>query len=89
MKNLWRCEECREVMDENDFLKAKNPFDKTEEIYGCPNCKTIDSFVQICDVEGCNIEATCGTPTKDGYRRTCGFHQPDAWFKWINKKVTP
>jgi hypothetical protein len=27
-----------------------------------------------CQAEGCIKEATCGTPTKDGYKRLCGKH---------------
>ena len=27
-----------------------------------------------CDVPGCHEHATCGTPTKDGYKRLCGKH---------------
>lgn len=27
-----------------------------------------------CEVPGCHEHATCGTPTKGGYRRVCGKH---------------
>lgn len=27
-----------------------------------------------CEIEGCHEHATCGTPTKDGYKRMCGKH---------------
>lgn len=27
-----------------------------------------------CEVHGCHEHATCGTPTKDGYKRVCGKH---------------
>ena len=27
-----------------------------------------------CEVPGCHKHATCGTPTKDGYKRVCGKH---------------
>ena len=27
-----------------------------------------------CEVPGCHEHATCGTPTKDGYKRACGKH---------------
>lgn len=27
-----------------------------------------------CQAEGCHDEATCGTPTPDGYKRLCGEH---------------
>jgi hypothetical protein len=27
-----------------------------------------------CEIEGCHEHATCGTPTKDGYKRMCSTH---------------
>ena len=30
----------------------------------------------VCDEPGCKERSTCGTPTKDGYRRTCNKHWP-------------
>lgn len=27
-----------------------------------------------CEIDGCHEHATCGTPTKDGYKRVCGKH---------------
>lgn len=27
-----------------------------------------------CEVPGCHEHVTCGTPTKDGYKRVCGKH---------------
>ena len=27
-----------------------------------------------CEFPGCHEQATCGTPTKDGYKRVCGKH---------------
>ena len=29
-----------------------------------------------CDEPGCRKRGTCGAPTEDGYRRTCGDHWP-------------
>ena len=29
-----------------------------------------------CDEPNCTAAVTCGTPTPDGYRRTCSKHQP-------------
>jgi len=45
-------------------------------IYGSPNCKSIDKLVVLCDESGCSQEVVCGTPTKTGYRRTCHKHIP-------------
>jgi hypothetical protein len=30
----------------------------------------------LCDVDGCEETSSCGTPTPQGYRWTCGFHVP-------------
>ena len=27
-----------------------------------------------CEIDGCHEHATCGAPTKDGYKRMCGKH---------------
>ena len=35
-----------------------------------------DDIGHICDEEGCIEPATCGTPTEEGYRSTCGEHRP-------------
>ena len=42
-----------------DILGWKNP-------HPVPECE--------CEVDGCHEHATCGTPTKDGYKRVCGKH---------------
>jgi len=62
---------------EKDMLVADNPFEPTERIYGCPNCKEIGSLVVACDEPGCWNPVSCGTPTKDGYRSTCTKHAPE------------
>ena len=42
-----------------DILGWKNP-------HPVPECE--------CGFDGCHEHATCGTPTKDGYKRVCGKH---------------
>lgn len=37
-----------------------------DEPHLCPECE--------CEATGCHEWATCGTPTKDGYKRLCGKH---------------
>ena len=61
---------------DKDFLTATNPFDSSETITGCPKCKGIDTIRLACEEPDCWLETTCGTPTKDGYMRTCGKHMP-------------
>ena len=55
---------------------ATNPFNVTEEIVGCPECKEINTLVTVCDEPGCWVSVSCGTPVTGGYRSTCGKHAP-------------
>lgn len=70
----WKCGNCDEISLESDLLEAVNPFDETRKIHGCPICKDVGDFREICDEPGCERESYCGFPTPDGYRRTCGDH---------------
>lgn len=58
------------------FEAINNPFEADSIIYGCPECKAIDSNVACCDEPGCNEGAGSGTPTREGYRWTCYKHRP-------------
>jgi hypothetical protein len=72
----WRCEVCQTVTQEPDLLTAPNPFDPTETLTGCPNCKQAEArFALLCDEPGCNREASCGFPVEGGYRHACGTHR--------------
>ena len=74
----WRCLECGEISLQTELLTAPSPFDEADIITGCPKCKGVEGFKEICDEPGCEAEATCGFPVKhgfDGYRRTCWEHQ--------------
>jgi len=69
----WKCQTCNLINSE--LLEAPNPFDASLTIYGCPGCKDVNCFVNICDEPGCTDEATCGWPDEDRiYRRTCYRH---------------
>ncbi len=57
-------------------LFAENPFDSTDTIVGCPKCRCVNTTRNACDERGCWDEDTCGTPTGEGYRRTCHVHMP-------------
>ena len=61
---------------ENEILQAKNPFDASMTIYSCPKCHGVNTLVFACDEPDCWKEVACGTPTKTGYRSTCGQHIP-------------
>ena len=71
------CVECDWRGHSTEQLRADNPFDPGEFIYGCPKCKSVDCFLRACDEAGCWSDVTCGTPTPNGYRNTCGKHRPE------------
>jgi len=70
----WRCICCGWEDIDEQFLTALNPFDSMHKVVGCPDCKQIWEFEQVCDEPGCVRTATCGTLTPTGYRRVCGEH---------------
>lgn len=70
----WKCEECDTITDEDKILIADSPFDPANIIMGCPFCKSVNSLQVACDVYGCEKLASCGFPTAEGYRVTCGEH---------------
>jgi hypothetical protein len=72
----WSCDECGSITEESELLSAPNPFKPDEPVLGCPVCKEIGQFTEVCDFEGCQKEATAGTPTADGYVRRCWAHSP-------------
>lgn len=72
MTDRWKCQECAAIVTE--YLTGPNPFDATDTIIGCPNCKCVDTLLQVCDEPECNQLSSCGFPTPTGYRRTCGKH---------------
>ena len=74
-----KCRECDWIGTDTDVLRGANPFNDSESVYGCPNCLSVDSMQPVCDHQDCWKLATCGTPTKDGYRSTCGEHKPEAY----------
>jgi len=76
-KEKIKCEGCNWKGWQKDKLTAQNPFDDDAIIVGCPQCKSVEAIVCVCDEEGCWSETTCGTVTMNGYRRTCGKHRPE------------
>lgn len=71
----WLCNECGRICSDGEYLKAKNPFNKQDDIIGCPHCFAVDTLVGCCDEPTCKSESTCGWPDHNGkYRRTCGQH---------------
>ena len=60
----------------DDVLKAANPFDPDDVIWGCPKCKEVNGLYLACDEPGCWELVSVGTPTPSGYRSTCHDHIP-------------
>ena len=76
MTDKVQCDVCAWIGTDARILSAKNPFDPEDTVEGCPQCKSVNSIRRFCDEPGCTERASCGTPTKDGYRQTCGKHAP-------------
>lgn len=78
MNAKWKCSErhCGWHGDDSEMLRAPNPFDEGFIICACPKCKEVGVLSGGCDEPGCTDFASCGTPTPDGYRVTCGKHAP-------------
>src|SRR5690606_22367208 len=70
-----RCNTCEWVYTMDHALRAPNPFDPSESIYGCPNCKSVEDFVRLCDRVGCDNAGSCGQSTPDRYQVTCYDHR--------------
>lgn len=68
------CDVCDYRGTDNGLLEAFNPFDRSDIIRGCPQCKSIDCFTELCDEEDCEQPVTCGWKSPSGYRRTCYRH---------------
>lgn len=76
-KKQWCCDNCGTISLATELLSAKNPFDAEDTLTGCPACKSVNDFYEVCDEPGCVREAGCGFPAGPefgGYRRTCYEH---------------
>jgi hypothetical protein len=71
----WGCENCKWIGPASALLTAPSPFDPSDTIVGCPQCKSVNEFRELCDEPGCQRTATSGWPSiTQGYRRTCHVH---------------
>ena len=75
--NSFICSECGYKIMDFELLTAPNPFNPEDTISGCPKCLSAGEFQGACDEPGCNQVSTSGTPTPNGYRRTCYKHHPE------------
>ena len=69
----WRCAVCGWVGAE--YLTAPNPFDPTEPVNGCPECKSVDQIFTACAAAGCREPGTSGGPGNLGYRYAFVCHE--------------
>ena len=73
--------------------RGVNPFDKTEEITGCPECHGINTCEQVCDVDECQEFASCGWISPEGYQHTCRPHMapkfPVTWCSRCGQEFGP
>ena len=85
MSGKVKCDElrCGWQGTTDELLTAPHPFMPNEHnhIDGCPKCRQCGTIIQVCDKPGCWNPASCGAPTPDGYRSTCGNHMPRADLK--------
>lgn len=87
-ESKWKCDVCGWIGFDSQILEAPSPFRDDDTLTACPKCRMTEGFTELCDIDGCTSEATCGTPIKDGfatfsgddsrddYLRTCGKHRP-------------
>jgi hypothetical protein len=69
-----KCRECEWIGETTQLLQAENPFELGDTLYGCPKCRSVNCFIRLCDEQGCTRDASCGWPSEEGYRQTCGKH---------------
>ena len=51
MTRLVMCEDCRKQFAVGDLLRAPHPFDPTEDVYGCPDCRGLELRWLVTDPE--------------------------------------
>lgn len=65
---LWLCKGCEWSGQSKDLLTAPSPFDSSDIMSACPNCKNYENLVNMCDEPGCRREAGCGFPANSRER---------------------
>lgn len=70
------CTECGWHGTAAEIDRVQDP--RSPEVWNvCPKCRTPEHIVTACDQPECWQPASCGTPTAEGYRQTCGDHMPN------------
>ena len=49
----WKCKSCWHISVTAQLLRGKNPFNEADIISGCPKCKGVEGFYEVCDEPGC------------------------------------
>jgi len=71
------CLECGAMHFDYELLIGMNPFDNSDDVWGCPSCKQINTQVTACSHIDCKGRASNGQKHDDGvYRWTCYEHSP-------------
>ena len=74
----FKCKECGAIVAHDRVPEAVNPFNRHEMIFGCPECREVNSLIRACDVDGCNEVSSCvlrqDEITDTDYRFVCSFH---------------
>lgn len=71
----WQCTECDWIGETHEIDRVDDPKPDSNMRWSvCPDCRSAESFKNLCDEPGCNKEATCGWPSENNYRRTCYWH---------------
>lgn len=74
--NRTRCDSCGWSGNNSELLVAQNPFDESDEIFGCPRCYSVDDLHAAC--WKCDQDGSTGMPTEEhGYVWSCYMHRPD------------
>ena len=73
----WKCVICDHKFYSYQFLTATSPFDEEDMLYACPECRYTREPIGLCEENGCELTASCGTPFGDGdYKHHCPLHPP-------------
>jgi len=72
--NKYKCGCCDTISIVGDILKAPNPFNVHDELWGCPHCFAAEDFLRVCDGNGCNSTSVAGIPISDMYLFLCRDH---------------
>jgi hypothetical protein len=71
MRDRLICTQCHAIVHETAVLQARSPFCR-DIIYGCPDCKAIDSFMLTC--HECDKVAYAGWRDATGQNYCCKEH---------------